>query len=114
MVDVFLKTIATVEWMNFGSAAVDIATRRITGPGNHEYSVGARAAALCVDLGLNPSPGADMLDLLAKWRNKLVHSGDEERALKPISPELFPSYLASLAQLTRNAAARRLSIEPPI
>jgi hypothetical protein len=83
LVDVFLRDIVCVDWMKFSDDTADIATKRSTGSGGHEYSMCERAQAVSQNLGILLYPLPEMLDLLSKWRNNLIHSHGSIRQISP-------------------------------
>ncbi len=100
--DAFLRGIARETWLKFPKSVVFIAAKEGAGPGGKAFSVRDRAEALCLDLSVECKPLLGMLDLLAKWRNKLAHSAnaDERRLDKKSREELF----SSAAELAKNYA----------
>lgn len=82
--DSFLREFAREEWLGFAPQTQDIACKAVTRSANDggEYSISERAEALSVDLGLVEPIKIAALDLLAKWRNVVVHNSERSVRLK--------------------------------
>jgi hypothetical protein len=76
--DSFLIGLAKEKWMGFSSNTVDIVTKAVTRSSQNEYSVAERANELCIDLGIEDPVRIAAIELMAKWRNAVVHGGDRE------------------------------------
>lgn len=74
--DNFLRNIANEDWLEFDPDVQEIATKAKTRPKNAggDYSIAERTMALFNDLGLEIGPTVAGIELLSKWRNRLVHS----------------------------------------
>ena len=73
--DSYLRSTADAAWLRFSPNTAFVTGRHGTGPGGHEYSMMERALRLTDELGITDDYLPAMLDLLAKWRNNLVHGG---------------------------------------
>lgn len=72
--DTYLREIVEEEWLRFDPSTIQVAGKRGSGPGGHDYSMRERTLKLMDDLGLKDEDAhAALLDLLAMWRNNVVH-----------------------------------------
>ena len=89
--DTFLRNIAAETWLEFQAETVHVVGRHGSGPGGHEYSMRERALKLCAELDIKADPLPSTLDLLAKWRNNLVHGsyGRDRQLNQDVRAELI-------------------------
>ena len=90
--DTFLRNIAAETWLEFHAETVHVVGRHGSGPGGHEYSMRERALKLCAELGIKADPLPSTLDLLANWRNNLVHGSygrDRRQLTKDVRADLI-------------------------
>lgn len=74
----YIFSIVQVSWLDFPMSVKEIATKAKTRPASEggAYSLAERAQAICDHLGMSCPLLLGLLDLLAKWRNKTIHSGE--------------------------------------
>ena len=71
--DSYLRNIAGEAWLRFDPDTASVAGRHSTGVGGREYSMRERAFRLTKELGIDNDLLLATSDLLAQWRNNLVH-----------------------------------------
>ena len=76
--DSFLVSLVKETWMGFSSKTVDIVSKAITRQGQGEYSLAERVSELCTDLKIDDPVRIAAIELMAKWRNVVVHGRDRE------------------------------------
>lgn len=76
--DQYISGIVQVSWLDFPVSVKEIATKAKTRSANDggAYSLAERAQAICDHLCLSHPLLLGLLDLLAKWRNITIHSGE--------------------------------------
>jgi hypothetical protein len=89
--DTFLRNLAAETWLGFRSETVHVVGRHGSGPGGHEYSMRERALTLYTELGFEADMLPSTLELLARWRNYLVHGsyGKERHLAKEVHDDLI-------------------------
>lgn len=82
--DSFVRRFACEEWLGFSSATREVATKAKTRPKSQggDYSIAERATCICEELDIRDEVKIAALDLLTRWRNTVVHSGDRSRRLQ--------------------------------
>jgi len=83
--DVYLRDLTREGWLGFSNQTRNIATKAETRSSEDggDYSLAERAETICAELELLDPPLVSALDLMAKWRNVVVHSDNRPPRVSP-------------------------------
>lgn len=87
--DSFLISLVNESWMDFSRSTVEIVTKAVTRPGLGEYSIAERVSEICLDLKIDDPVRIAAIELMAKWRNAVVHGRDREVRLTEESKKVL-------------------------
>ncbi|WP_179052517.1 hypothetical protein [Pseudomonas hunanensis] len=121
--DCFLTSLVKETWMGFSRNTVDIVTKAVTRPGQGEYSVAERVSELCIDLGIDDPVRVAAIELMAKWRNAVVHGTDREvrlsdgskKALLAAKQEFYDNYShLDIALAVKNFESKKVPVSKEV